>query len=52
MSEAAHYYKYVKGNGELFNINVFGESGKAQDVINYFGFTKEKIASKILKKYE
>ena len=52
MSEAAHYYKYVKGKGELFNINVFGESGKAQDVINYFGFTKENIVSKILKKYE
>lgn len=50
MSEAAHYYKYVNGKGELFNISTFGESGKANDVIEYFGFTTEKIAKRILEK--
>ena len=50
MSEAAHYYKYVSGKGELFNIITFGESGKANDVIEYFGFTKEKISEKMLNK--
>ena len=50
MSEAAHYYKYINGKGELFNITTFGESGKANDVIEYFGFTKEKISEKMLNK--
>lgn len=47
MSEAAHYYKYIKGKGQLFNINQFGESGTAQAVIEYFGFTKSNIAKRI-----
>lgn len=47
MSEAAHMYKYVQGNGELYNINQFGVSGKASDVINHFGFTVSNLANKI-----
>ena len=49
MSEAAHLYKYIKGKGKLFNINEFGVSGKASDVIKYFGFTKENITNQVLK---
>ncbi len=48
MSEAAHMYKYIKGNGKLFNINRFGVSGKAKDVIEYFGFTTKNIKEQIL----
>lgn len=48
MSEAAHMYKYVK-DGEVINITSFGLSSKASDVLDYFGFTKEKLVSKIKK---
>ena len=50
MSEAAHMYKYIKGLGKLYNINEFGVSGKASDVINHFGFTVEKLTQDILNK--
>lgn len=48
MSDATHMYKYVK-KGQVFGINKFGASGKANDVIKAYGFTKENIANIILK---
>ncbi len=42
MSEACHMYKYING-GKLLNITTFGESGKASDVMNHFGFTVENV---------
>ena len=47
MSEAAHFYKYLNG-GKLLNVCQFGASGKASDIINYFGFTVDNV-SKIVK---
>lgn len=47
MSEAAHMYKYIKGNGRLYNINTFGVSAKASDVFKHFGFTVENIKNRI-----
>ena len=47
MSDATHMYKYVR-NGRVFSINTFGASGKANDVINAFGYTKENICKLIL----
>ena len=48
-SEAAHFYKYLSLDDKLFNINDFGISGKANLVMDYFGFNVEKIKNKILK---
>ena len=42
MSEAAHFYKYLNG-GKLLNVCQFGASGKASDVIKYFGFTVDNV---------
>lgn len=50
MSEGAHLYKYINRSGELFNIDKFGVSGKAKDVIDYFGFSVENITERILRK--
>lgn len=46
MSEAAHMYKYVK-DGYVVNLTSFGLSGKAADVLDYFGFTKDKMTKTI-----
>lgn len=46
MSEAAHMYKYVH-NGIVYNIESFGISGKASDVIDYFGFTTDEVTNTI-----
>lgn len=46
MGEAAHMYKYVK-NGKVFNINTFGSSGKANDVLNKYGFTVANIVNEV-----
>lgn len=48
-SEAAHFYKYLSLDDKLININDFGISGKANLVMDYFGFNVEKITNKILK---
>ena len=49
MSDANHYYKYVGSFGKVFLMNEFGLSGKAKDVISYFGFTPENIALEFLR---
>lgn len=46
MSDAAHMYKYVRG-GVVYNIDTFGLSGKASDVITYFGFTTSDVKKEI-----
>lgn len=46
-SDATHFYKYLNEDDMLLNINVFGESANASIVIDYFGFTKEKVLEKI-----
>lgn len=48
MGEASHFYQYLGLKGKLFNINSFGFSGKAEDVIIELGFTPDKIAQKII----
>lgn len=46
-SDATHFYKYLNEDDVLININTFGESGNANDVMRHFGFTKEKVLEKI-----
>ena len=40
------WYKYAGDNGEIVAMHSFGRSGKHQELFEYFGFTKEKIAEK------
>lgn len=49
-SASISWYKYVKDKSYMFTIDEFGRSGPKEDVLDYFGFSKEKIQSKIEKK--
>lgn len=44
MGATALLYKYAK---VVFGIDEFGRSGKDVDILDYFGFTKEKLCAKI-----
>ena len=46
MQSSFGWHKYAK---YCFGINEFGASGKADDLINAFGFTKENVAKIVLK---
>ena len=46
-SDATHFYKYLNEDDILININTFGESASANKVMDYFGFTKDKVLEKI-----
>ena len=39
-----YYYRYTKN---VIGINTFGKSAKKEDVLDYFGFTEEKLINKI-----
>ena len=43
------WYKYVGLDGIIVGINQFGESAKASDLFEHFGFTVDKILTKINK---
>jgi transketolase len=43
------WYKYVGLDGIIIGINQFGESAKASDLFEHFGFTVDKILTKINK---
>ena len=45
MSEASYLYRYIGLNGKLINIESFGRSGKAEEVIKSFGFTVENVVN-------
>ena len=45
------WHKYLRDNDSLFCIDTFGESGKAEDLYNYFGLKANDIAKNIVKKY-
>lgn len=49
MGEGSHLYQFIGLDGKLINITSFGLSGKFPEVMSEFGFTPEKIASKIIK---
>ena len=40
------WYKYAGDNGEIVAMDCFGRSGKAEELLEHFGFTKESIAEK------
>ncbi len=50
-SSSQGWYKFINSNDIIFSIDEFGESGKAEHLFNHFGFTKEKISNKIIKKF-
>ena len=43
MDDATHMYKYVGLDGLVKSINTFGKSGKAKEVIHYFGYETDEI---------
>ena len=47
--DATHFYKYLGLDDELINIDTFGISGKANLVMDYFGFNVATVKNKILK---
>ena len=50
-SSSASWYRYLRKNDLSFCIDRFGESGKGENLFNFFGFESKKIFSKILKRY-
>lgn len=47
MGSSLSWYKYTK---EVYGIDTFGISAPLEDALDYFGFTKEKIVEKIIRK--
>ena len=45
------WYKFLRQNDTIISIDTFGESGKGNELFNYFGFESKKITSNLLKKY-
>ena len=48
--EAGHrdfWYKYVGLEGRIVGMTTFGESGKAEDLFQHFGFTVENLVAEI-----
>jgi len=45
------WYKYMQKDDMVFGIDSFGESGKGQDLFNFFGIEAKNIFNKINKKY-
>lgn len=43
------WYQFTSNEEYLFTVNQFGLSGDKEQILEYFGFTKEKIADKIEK---
>ena len=48
---STNWYKYKEKNDIIFGIDCFGESGKGEDVLKYFGFDKNIILNSILRKF-
>ena len=49
-SSTQSWYKFIRENDLIFGIDKFGESGKAEDLFDYFGLTTEKVVNKIMAK--
>ena len=49
-SSTQSWYKFIRENDLIFGIDKFGESGKAEDLFDYFGLTTKKIVKKIMEK--
>lgn len=45
--DATHFYKYLNEDDVLLNINDFGRSANALVVMDYFGYTIDKVIEKI-----
>lgn len=43
-----NWYKYVGTTGLIIGIDTFGESGKINDLLEYFGLTQEKVLNRIM----
>ncbi len=50
MAASLGWHRFVGMNGKLMTIDRFGESGKGDEVIEYFGFTVDNVVNKILDK--
>lgn len=47
MGSAMPWYRYVGLKGDVLSIDCFGESGPAQDLLPYFGFTVENVVARV-----
>ena len=45
------WYKYSGENDLIFGVNLFGESGKGNDVYAHFGLEDKQILKKIMEKF-
>ena len=45
------WHKYINGNGKIFCINSFGESGKGEDLYKHFGLNADMITKEIVEEY-
>ena len=50
--EASRSFSYLKYADEFIGMNSFGASGKAVDLYNHFGITKENLCDKILRLFK
>ena len=50
-STSQGWHKFVGSDDIIFGIDEFGESGKAEHLFDYFGFTKDNITNAIIKKF-
>lgn len=48
-SSSYSWYQFTNNEEHLFTVNQFGLSGDKEQILEYFGFTKERIADKIEK---
>ena len=46
------WYKYAGDCGEIIAMETFGKCGKAEELFEHFGFTKENIAEKARRSIE
>ena len=45
------WHKFLREQDLLFCVDKFGESGKSEDLYDYFNIEPRKIADKIIKRY-
>lgn len=45
------WHKYINGNGKIFSVNSFGESGKGEDLYTHFGLNADVITKKIVEEF-
>lgn len=48
-NDSSSWYRFVGTTGSVIGMNTFGKSGKASDVVEYFGFTESTVVKEMMK---